>query len=48
MDSGTHGAFDAESHLRALLAGLAAAWNRGDMPAFMAGYWQSDAPYTSS
>jgi hypothetical protein len=43
MDSGPHGAFEAESHLRAWLAGLAAAWNRGDMPAFLAGYWQSDA-----
>ena len=43
MDSGPHGAFDAESHLRAVLEGLAAAWNRGDMPAFMVGYWQSDA-----
>jgi dipeptidyl-peptidase-4 len=33
---------DAESQIRALLEGLAAAWNRGDIPAFMAGYWESE------
>ena len=32
---------NAESQIRALLDQQAAAWNRGDLSAFMAGYWQS-------
>lgn len=30
-----------ESEVRALLDTQAAAWNRGDIPAFMVGYWRS-------
>jgi hypothetical protein len=32
----------AESAVRALLDDQVAAWNRGDVEGFMAGYWQSD------
>lgn len=32
---------DAESQIHALLDEQAAAWNRGDLSAFMAGYWHS-------
>ncbi|MGA8407543.1 MAG: nuclear transport factor 2 family protein [Candidatus Acidiferrales bacterium] len=31
-----------ESEIRALLAAQTEAWNRGDIDAFMAGYWKSD------
>ncbi|GAB2942039.1 nuclear transport factor 2 family protein [Hymenobacter coalescens] len=32
-----------EQQIRAVLATQAAAWNRGDIPAYMQGYWQSDS-----
>ena len=35
-------AFGAESAIRDVLAVQAAAWNRGDIPAFMEHYWKSD------
>ncbi|WP_341502289.1 SgcJ/EcaC family oxidoreductase [Gallaecimonas sp. GXIMD4217] len=31
-----------EDAIRAVLAKQSAAWNRGDIPAFMDGYWQSE------
>lgn len=43
MGSITPGEFDdAKAQIHALLEGLAAAWNRSDIPAFMAGYWKSN------
>ncbi|GAA4386641.1 nuclear transport factor 2 family protein [Hymenobacter koreensis] len=33
----------AENQIRSVLATQSAAWNRGDLTAFMAGYWQSDS-----
>jgi len=33
----------AEAAIRAVLDAQVAAWNRGDVDAFMAGYWKSDA-----
>jgi ketosteroid isomerase-like protein len=33
----------AERSIRAVMAEQELAWNRGDLPAFMAGYWQSDS-----
>ena len=32
---------DAEQSIRSVLASQQAAWNRGDMPAFLEGYWNS-------
>src|SRR5262245_37886031 len=32
----------AQAAIRRLLDDQAAAWNRGDLPGFMAGYWNSD------
>lgn len=36
------GTNDAEKAIRALLEEQVAAWNRGDVEAFMAGYWKSE------
>ncbi len=36
------GASKAEAGIRAVLDAQEAAWNRGDLEAFMAGYWKSD------
>jgi uncharacterized protein (TIGR02246 family) len=33
---------DEQARIRALLAAQAEAWNRGDIDAFMEGYWKSD------
>jgi len=33
----------AEQAIRAVMAEQEAAWNRGDLPAFMEGYWRSDS-----
>lgn len=33
----------AEKQIRELLASQTIAWNRGDIPAFMSGYWKSDS-----
>ena len=33
----------AEKQIRELLANQTTAWNRGDIPAFMSGYWNSDS-----
>ncbi len=33
----------AEAEVRAVLAAQEAAWNRGDLEGFMAGYWRSDS-----
>ncbi len=33
----------AEKQIRALLENQTVAWNRGDIPAFMSGYWKSDS-----
>jgi ketosteroid isomerase-like protein len=33
----------AESAIRSVMAAQQAAWNRGDLPAFMEGYWVSDS-----
>lgn len=32
-----------ELQIRTILTTQAAAWNRGDLPAYMEGYWQSDS-----
>ena len=33
----------AEKQIQELLANQTTAWNRGDIPAFMSGYWKSDS-----
>lgn len=33
----------AEHNIRSIMANQEAAWNRGDLPAFMQGYWRSDS-----
>lgn len=33
----------AERSIRSIMADQEAAWNRGDLPAFMQGYWRSDS-----
>jgi beta-aspartyl-peptidase (threonine type) len=38
----TRDASSAESQIRAVLESQAEAWNRGDIDAFMGGYWKSD------
>ena len=38
----TH-ALPAEKQIRELLANQTMAWNNGDIPAFMSGYWNSDS-----
>lgn len=32
-----------EKNIRAILANQSAAWNRGDIDAFMSGYWENDS-----
>lgn len=38
-----HAQSAAERSIRGIMAEQEAAWNRGDLPAFMQGYWQSDS-----
>lgn len=41
--SALHAQAKAEQAIRRVMADQEAAWNRGDIPAFMEGYWRSDS-----